>query len=72
MSGNITREEIINLIDIASVAIANASRPSTKTTDSIRYSYREPDITECKIMWCARFYSNLKMVSGPHKPFFIR
>lgn len=64
MSGNMTKKGRMNFTDIAFVAMANASGPSVWDHSISEYKYRQPDITECRISWCARFYSGLKMVSG--------
>lgn len=63
-SGNTTSKGATGHGDITFVAIANASGPPIFDHSVSEYKYRRPDITECKISWCARFYSNLEMVSG--------
>ncbi|KAF4539679.1 uncharacterized protein LTHEOB_10068 [Lasiodiplodia theobromae] len=63
MSGNATREGTTKLQDIAFVAIANASGRPENYTQVYNYG-GQADITECTISWCAKFYSNLKLMNG--------
>lgn len=56
MDGATKAVEATSLPDILLVAIAYASNLSGNNITNGKYGYREADVTECRVSWCAKVF----------------